>query len=647
MKGDAASRPCAARVGDALGGADHQVAAGAQAAGEPPVQRVAHVLVEVDDGVAAEHEVVGRRAGSASRSRSPVSKRTSARELGAGLPAAAVDRSNQRSSARGGASRASSAMKRRRGRARPSGASMSVPRISTRARRDAPRRRSRPACRPRRRRSSRRSSADAAARRGELGEDRRSRQQLPLLRVAPELRDVDRHAVEERVELGLVGVQQSPGSRGRSRGAARARRTSGCAAPSGRACTGAGRCRQRGGRPRRTASYSSPARGRATGWSVAVLMPASVGDRGGELAERQHGVGQLRLDDRARHAVDGAGGLGLGQDAAAGVAHGAARPRGRPCPCRSGRPAAGGRRRRSAASAIVRSARGRRPPTAASSVSARRRPSREAQVAAARGEQRACRGRARSPPAASRTVSAEARSSRWASEAVKPGRHVLDDQRAVAQRATAASASARRGRAGRRSSRRSHDLGAGGCAAARGAVERPRGGAGSDAAGRCARAPRAARPRVDLLAQLVDEAGRAARRRRAWRPARTAPSASASTARAPWAGENAETTTTGIGEARVAQRAQDADAVHAGHREVERQHVGPQPRQSRAPRRRRGRRRRRRSRASRSACREQPAHERGVVGDDDARTACAVSGVGCDTAMRGRGCPRGGAARRR
>src|SRR5687768_7811297 len=38
-----------ARVGDALGGADDQVAAGGERLDEPPVERVAHVLREVDD----------------------------------------------------------------------------------------------------------------------------------------------------------------------------------------------------------------------------------------------------------------------------------------------------------------------------------------------------------------------------------------------------------------------------------------------------------------------------------------------------------------------------------------------------------------------------------------------------------------------
>ncbi len=98
----------------------------------------------------------------------------------------------------------------------------------------------------------------------------------------------------------------------------------------------------------------------------------------------------------------------------------------------------------------------------------------------------------------------------------------------------------------------------------------------------------------------------------------TAPSASASTARAPCAGEKAETTTTGIGRADAAQLAQHADAVQAGHREVEREHVGAVL----------GAQRERLVAVAahtddlRAALgervRDQPAHERRVVGDDDA-----------------------------
>ena len=65
VKGWVGARPTAGRIGDALGGPDDQVAAGAQRLGEARVQRVAHLVVEVDDGVAAQHEVVGAGASAA------------------------------------------------------------------------------------------------------------------------------------------------------------------------------------------------------------------------------------------------------------------------------------------------------------------------------------------------------------------------------------------------------------------------------------------------------------------------------------------------------------------------------------------------------------------------------------------------------
>ena len=81
-----------ARVGDALGGADDEVAAGAQRVGEPRVQRVADLLGEVDDGVAAEHEVVGAGRHGACAAGRRRSKRDHAPQLGLGAPAAAVGR---------------------------------------------------------------------------------------------------------------------------------------------------------------------------------------------------------------------------------------------------------------------------------------------------------------------------------------------------------------------------------------------------------------------------------------------------------------------------------------------------------------------------------------------------------------------------
>ena len=168
------------------------------------------------------------------------------------------------------------------------------------------------------------------------------------------------------------------------------------------------------------------------------------------------------------------------------------------------------------------------------------------------------------------------------------------------RRGAAAGPGARRGRGGR--------------AAARGAA-RDR-GAGTSCRRARRRSPRPGRPPVGLATSS------------------TAPSASASTARAPCAGENAETTTTAIGDADPAQLAQHADAVLAGHRQVEREHVGavqartassasspsrPTPTTC-APR-------------SVSASVMQPAHEGRVVGDDDA------DGLGEGRGVRGHGGP--------
>ena len=98
-----------------------------------------------------------------------------------------------------------------------------------------------------------------------------------------------------------------------------------------------------------------------------------------------------------------------------------------------------------------------------------------------------------------------------------------------------------------------------------------------------------------------------------------APSASASTARAPWAGEKALTTMTGTSGAPFSlQGAQHAEAVEAGHGEVERHGVGARG----AALRERlvavagGAHHLEAGSAERAA--EDGAHERRVVGDDDA-----------------------------
>ena len=88
---------------------------------------------------------------------------------------------------------------------------------------------------------------------------------------------------------------------------------------------------------------------------------------------------------------------------------------------------------------------------------------------------------------------------------------------------------------------------------------------------------REAAARRTLSSQLGEEVGRGARRHRAWRRARPRPRPArrprgrrgrARRPRRPPPGRRG----------RVAQRAQHADAVQAGHRQVERQHVGPRSR---------------------------------------------------------------------
>ena len=195
-----------------------------------------------------------------------------------------------------------------------------------------------------------------------------------------------------------------------------------------------------------------------------------------------------------------------------------------------------------AASRIVRSARGRRPPTSGSSVRRTVPSARDAQVVAAGGEQRDARGRSGRRARASRTVSGDARSSRSASEPVKPGGHVLDDHDAAAEVGRAAPGRARRAPAGRRSSRRSPSPAcppaAGGRAGeARERTEPP----AAVAAARPGGATRAARWR--LVVELAKNASGSVSRP-GLATSSTAPSASASTARAPCAGENADTTTT-------------------------------------------------------------------------------------------------------
>ena len=118
--------------GDALGGADDEDAAGAQRVRQAGVERVADVLVEVDDRVAAQDEVVGAgRPGAGSAGRRP-RRRPGARSSAVGRqrsPSAA----KKRARALGGASRTSSALNSPRWARSIARRSMSVPRIDVRA----------------------------------------------------------------------------------------------------------------------------------------------------------------------------------------------------------------------------------------------------------------------------------------------------------------------------------------------------------------------------------------------------------------------------------------------------------------------------------------------------------------------------------
>ena len=323
-------------------------------------------------------------------------------------------------------------------------ASMSVPVIAT-SRAGRPSGRRRRACRPRRRRSSRRSrrgsGPPARARAGRRG---RATSHCSGLRQSCETLIVTRS--RKRVELVAVAAQHARGTRAARRGRA-SWRTSGCGAPSGRACTGGGRSGRGAGRPRRSR------RTRRCGvWARALNAPASRDDRGGQLVERR---GRRRRGRPRRPRA-------------------ACRRR-----CRSTRP----RTRTRPPWARTASAPSRPSlPMPVSTTSSRRRPKsfaassmREvgarAQAAdrlrvgehdAALGVEAQVRppgarsdlsGSSVSPPAASTTWSGEARSSRAASDAVKPA-GMCWTIRVPAPRRRAAAGRGRRARAGRRSRRR-------------------------------------------------------------------------------------------------------------------------------------------------------------------------------------------------
>ena len=231
------SRPMASSARDALGGADHEECrrVGVRV---PAVRGAAFAdgLGEVDDRVAAHDQVVGRDAGigaaadprprsgpSHSKSRAWPASRSAAR-MEEALHQALVDPTGVLGAERGppgpGAHRRES---------------MSVPTMRTGGGRDRLLGDRRQGERLGSVRGTSAPGANAAAAR-QLREDR-VRQTLPLLGVAPSLRDVDRDAVEQRLELGRVAAQRGQQS-GQAVRAAGARRRRAGVAPSAGACIG-------------------------------------------------------------------------------------------------------------------------------------------------------------------------------------------------------------------------------------------------------------------------------------------------------------------------------------------------------------------------------------------------------------------------
>ncbi len=270
-------------------------------------------------------------------------------------------------------------------------ASMSVPRMRTVAVGMRLPGRPSPACTPRPRRSSRRSRRGRAGT-SQLGQDLRlHRCHCSGLRHSCETLIVI--AVEQLLELGRVAPQRGSESVNRCvprRSKNARRRRSIC-----------GRLYWVRSMPQ---SWRRPAQNSGSRRARPRSQPPPP-RRSRRAARSRRGPRRPgHLDDGARHAVDGARLLGLGQDAAAVAAHllGAAQAVVAHPGHHDEQQCARGRR--AAASSMIRSARGRSPPTSGSSLS-RVSPSAERRMCLPPGASRAAAGSRRSPPAASRTLS--------------------------------------------------------------------------------------------------------------------------------------------------------------------------------------------------------------------------------------------------
>ena len=398
---------------------------------------------------------------------------------------------------------------------------------------------------------------------------------VPLLGVAPELRDVDRHAVQEAVELVLVGLE--PGG---VRGQVRRCRASAAKERMRRSIWPRLYCERSMPQARRTASQSTSVVG--VGGRDRVAAPTAVSADLAAIAsasspEADDLVGQLGLDDRARHAVDGAGRLGLGQDAAAAGAHLVRAVEA--VLAHAGHDdeqealAEELRRRRRSSGLRAGAARRSRPRR-----SGARRRRRRGAGGCRRGRAGACRAAAASPPPRLLDRQLGAAVQALGQRRGEARRHVLDDEAAGAQRGRAArgsrSASARgppvevaieRPRAAVRGGARRAVRPRGGVGPRRAWAAGPRPSPATAAASTLSRsaetnglqrlAERGLGDEVEgALGEGVDRAGAVGGRERRHHDDRQG-----------WSGPRS-----------LAQGAQDADPVEAGHRQVEGHGVGAQ-----------------------------------------------------------------------